>query len=84
VLLLLADVAAFAGMTAFWVKMGLIVLLMANATVMMRREKKLRALSGAPNGALAGMVWAALRRHAAASLTLWFAIVLAGTAMTSS
>ena len=31
-----------------------------------------------------GKLWAGLRRHAWASLTLWFAIVLAGTAMTSS
>lgn len=87
ILLLLADLEAFVVMKAFWVKMSLIVLLTLNALLMMRREKQLHLLTATPvssQAAANGKVWARLRRHAFASLVLWFAIVLAGTAMTSS
>ena len=86
-LLFLADLEAFVIMPAFWVKMSLISLLIVNASFMMRREKQLR-LSVAPpvppNATVNGRMWRRLRGHAFASLVLWFAIVLAGTAMTSS
>ncbi|MEP6831816.1 MAG: hypothetical protein ABJB74_00420 [Gemmatimonas sp.] len=87
VLLFLADLEAFVIMPAFWVKMLLIVLLIVNASFMVRREKQLRLLFASPvraNPAVNGLIWTRLRRHAFASLVLWFAIVLAGTAMTSS
>lgn len=86
-LLLLADLEAFVIMPAFWVKMSLILLLIVNATFMMRREKQLRLMVPSPvpaNPGENGRVWMRLRHHAFASLLLWFAIVLAGTAMTSS
>ena len=86
-LLFLADLEAFVIMPAFWVKMSLISLLIVNASFMMRREKQLR-LSVAPpvppNATVNGRMWRRLRGHAFASLVLWFSIILAGTAMTSS
>ena len=87
ILLFTADLEAFVIMPAFWVKMSLILLLIVNASFMVRREKQLRLLvaSAVPaNPAGSNRVWARLRGHAFASLVLWFAIVLAGTAMTSS
>ena len=87
VLLFLADLEAFVIMPAFWVKMSLILLLIVNATFMMRREKQLHLLVASPvpsNSVVSARVWTRLRRHARASIVLWFAIVLAGTAMTSS
>lgn len=87
VLLFLADLEAFVIMPAFWVKMSLILLLIANASFMVRRERQLRLLVVSPvptSPAVNGRLWARLRRHAVASLVLWFAIVLAGTAMTSN
>jgi hypothetical protein len=86
VLLLLADLKAFVGMPAFWIKMVLILLLMANAVFMMRHEGQFRAMTATANGtepSETGALWQRIRRHALASLTLWFAIVLASTAMTS-
>lgn len=86
-LLLLADLEAFLGMPAFWIKMGLIALLMTNAWFMMRRERQLRAVAEAPLVdalPVQNVLWMRLRRHAYTSLALWFAVVLAGTAMTSS
>ncbi|MEO7997338.1 MAG: hypothetical protein ABI852_07830 [Gemmatimonadaceae bacterium] len=87
VLLLLADVEAFLRMPAFWIKMGLILLLVGNASLMLRRETQLRRIESAlvpVAPAINGRLWLALRRHALASLALWFAIVLAGTALASN
>ena len=87
VLLLLADFEAFMGMPAFWVKMLLIVLLIGNASLMRRRESQFQSNAVGPVGSSSpqnGQLWTGLRRHAWTSITLWFAIVLAGTTMTSS
>lgn len=86
-LLLLADFEAFVGMPAFWLKMSLILVLVTNAWLMQRREALIKTTAAGPLGLsspLGGNLWAGLRRQAWTSLTLWFAIVLAGTAMTSS
>ena len=92
-LLLLADVEAFAVMPAFWLKMALIALLTVNALLMRSQERRLRAMDGepvpavVPNPPVASSPergWARMRRHAWASMVLWFAIVLAGTAMTTT
>ena len=85
-LLLFADLEAFVVMPAFWVKMVLLLLLMWNALCMLRRERQLRALDSTLDGVAkptAIALWKRLQRHAYASLGLWFAIVFAGTAMTS-
>ena len=88
-LLLLADVQTFVVMRLFWIKMALILLLMTNALFMMRHERRLRAVvlaerAVAPANNDITARWSRLRKHAWASLSLWFAIVLAGTAMTSA
>ena len=87
--LFLADVEAFAVMRQFWIKMALILLLLTNALLMMRQERRLNAMRHdvAAKGSQPSTtppLWARLRRHAWASMSLWFAIVLAGTAMTSA
>jgi len=90
ILLLLADLEAFVGMLAFWVKMGLIILLIVNASLMLRQEQRLRIVASSHTDAgVTGpgdtdRLWARLRRHAWTSLTLWFGIVFAGTAMTTT
>lgn len=84
VLLLLADVEAFFRMPAFWIKMSFILALLANALLMYRRETQLRMLESEPvpvAPAISKRLWVRLRRHAYASIALWFAIVFAGTAM---
>ncbi len=75
-LMLAADIEALAGSAAFWIKMGLIGLLLVNGTAMVRAERRV-----AP-GLLDG--WARLRVASRLSLTLWFAIVLVSTLLTSS
>lgn len=85
VLLMLADVEAFLRMPAFWIKMALILSLIANALLMLRRETQLRLIESEPvpvSPAINERLWVRLRRHAIASVVLWFAIVLAGTALT--
>ena len=71
VAMFLADVEEFWGSATFWVKMGLVALLLANGALMTRTE---RALRRAP----APATWGRLRVHAIASLALWMGITLGG------
>lgn len=77
VLLFMADVETFATSPAFWIKMGLVALLLLNGLLLSRTEGALR---GAPAEAThASSLWERLRATAWSSAALWLAIVLAGT-----
>lgn len=86
-LLFLADVEAFAASPIFWTKMGLVLLLVANALVTSRMDSALRrdadasATSTAPDRH--ARRWRRRRAGALASAVLWFGLVLAGTALAS-
>jgi len=73
-----SDVDTFWGSWVFWVKMGLIVLLLVNGWVMTRVERQLTVdpSEGAPG-------WNGLHRAAVVSVTLWFATTLAGVMLTN-
>jgi uncharacterized membrane protein len=75
-LMFAADVDALSAQPAFWIKMGLVALLLANGWTMTRAERRLRA--GHPSE---GDGWRRLRRASLASLVLWFAVVLAGSVL---
>jgi hypothetical protein len=74
-LLAAADVETYATLPAFWMKMGLIALLLANGVWMRRTERDLAAGS---------MAWKRLHAAAVISLLLWFAVLLASTFLTSA
>ena len=76
-LLLLSDVDVFLGSAWFWVKLGIVGLLLANGFVMTRTE---RALA---NGGDEGVLWGRLRTISVLSLTLWIATTLVGVALTN-
>ena len=71
VLMFTADLEAFAGSVVFWVKMGLVLLLLANGYALTRAETTLRR---DPAGG-----WDRLRTVSIASSVLWLSLVLAGT-----
>lgn len=75
-LMLAGDLETLLGLTVFWVKMALIVALLANGFVMTRVERTVRP-GAAPN-------WPRLRAVSAISLMLWFAIVLVSTFLASA
>ena len=75
VLLFLSDVDEFLESPAFWVKLGLIGLLLLNGFVLTRTERSLA--TGANETAL----WARLRMVSVLSLTLWIATTLAGVVL---
>jgi hypothetical protein len=83
VLLFAADVESLAASPAFWVKLGLVALLLANGAVLARTE---RALRRAPDGEApdAAPLWRRLRRASVASAALWLAVVLAGVAVVNA
>ncbi|HYW09104.1 MAG TPA: hypothetical protein VE913_19245 [Longimicrobium sp.] len=75
-LMLAADVGTYLGSVTFWVKMGLIVLLLANGYAvrstrgMLEREPE--------------RAWMRLRAAAAASFGLWLGVLLAGSWLTNA
>ena len=76
--MLAADLDTFLGSWVFWVKMALIVALLANGAVMTRLERTLAA-----PGSGTSDQWGRLRGIAITSLTLWLAITLAGVILTN-
>jgi hypothetical protein len=72
-LMFAADLESLAVAPAFWVKIGLIAVLLANGYAMVRTERRLQL---APDD---GRLWRRLRVASFASLALWFAVVLAGS-----
>ena len=72
----LSDVETFWDTRVFWVKMGLVALLLLNGLVMRQAE---RLEASAPARA-----WARLKTTAVVSLVLWFSVVLASTILKSS
>ncbi len=77
----LADVKTYATSGYFWVKMGLVALLMANGLYLLLAEKRLNAAvdrAGPPTPAVEPGLWRHLRRASVASLTLWGLTALAG------
>jgi hypothetical protein len=76
--LLAADLDTFLFSWVFWVKIGLIGLLLANGALMTLTERSLRAAESER-----GDAWLRLRIVAIASLSLWMMITLAGVVLTN-
>jgi hypothetical protein len=72
-LLFASDFETFLYSRFFWIKMGLVLLLLMNGLVLWRAER--RALSGDD------AAWGTLRFTAMASITLWFLTTLGGVAL---
>jgi hypothetical protein len=72
----LSDLDTFWDTKVYWIKMGLVALLLLNGFVMQQAE---RLASAAP-----GKGWQQLRTTSIISLVLWFAVVLASTVLKSS
>ena len=85
-----ADIEAFAASPAFWVKLGLVALLLANGAVLARTERALRRrYAGVPDPAARDEVaserlWRRLRRTAALSMLLWTATLVAGAVLVNA
>lgn len=77
-----SDVETFFGSWIFWMKMGLIVLLLVNGAILTRTERRLR-LAGGRDEPDVHAGWRRLRTLAITSLALWLSIVLAGVALTN-
>ena len=76
--MLAADLDTFLGSWVFWLKMALIVALLANGARMTRLERTLAGTADA-----SADQWRQLRGSAITSLVLWLTITLAGVILTS-
>jgi uncharacterized membrane protein len=75
-LMLAADLDTFATSLVFWVKLGLIGILLLNGYLMTRAERSLRGDPGAGAGG-----WRRLRQTSIASVVLWLTVLLLGTVL---
>ncbi len=80
VLLFAADVETYFVSWILWVKLLLIATLLGNGYLMTRAEGRIGPTPMAADDAS----WATLRRTAAASMVLWFAIAFAGVALVNA
>ena len=76
--MLTADIATFVASPIYWVKMGLVVLLVFNGVVLERTETALRS------GRASISSWKKLRFSAMASVFLWIATLVAGVVLTNA
>jgi len=83
VLLFAADVETFAVSTLFWVKMGLIAVLLANGAGLYRTEKRLVRDDVDEDPELSARLWRRLGRRARTSLGLWLLVAVLGTVLTN-
>jgi hypothetical protein len=81
-----ADIKTFAGSPVFWVKLGLVTLLLANGAVLERTEAALKKDNAvevlSPNRS--NRMWKRLRRSAVFSIALWTATIVAGTVLVNA
>ena len=76
VAMLLSDVETFWSTRVFWIKMSLVVLLLANGLLMRQAEQLASAMPA--------WAWRRLTATSIISLVLWFAILLASTMLGNS
>lgn len=81
-LLLAADLETYWGSWIFWLKMGLILLLLLNGGVMVRAERALRRETETGSGQESA--WQRLRMTAISSLMLWLVITFVGVALVNA
>lgn len=78
----LADIESFVAAPAFWVKLGMVTLLLANGAVLTRTERRLgRATRDGAAERDVNALWARLRFNAQCSLALWALTVVAGSTL---
>ena len=81
VLLTAADFKTFVVSPAFWVKMGLITLLVINGAVLTRTEAAIR---GRPSSATDERLWNRLQTNSRVSIALWMLTLVAGVVVTDA
>ena len=81
-----ADIETFAGSPVFWIKLGLIALLLLNGLFLERTEARLRFASALhrPESPKENQLWRRLRFTAVMSIALWSATLVAGTVLVNA
>ena len=79
-----SDVKTFLTSPVLWVKLGLVALLVFNGVVLERTESALRRSDNATANGKPPALWKRLRISAICSISLWIAILVAGTVLVSA
>jgi hypothetical protein len=86
VLIATADLETYVNSPVFWVKLGLVALLLVNGAILARTESRLRAFAARPDAepSRLDVLWRRLRVSAIASLALWTATLVAGALLVNA
>ena len=76
-----SDVKTYATTPVFYIKLGLVALLLANGGVLQQAETRLRRAARQGDGARVPALWRLLRTSSWCSLALWTATLVAGVAL---
>lgn len=79
-----SDVKTFLTSPVLWVKLGLVALLVFNGVILERTESALRRSDNATADGQPPALWKRLRISAICSISLWIAILVAGTVLVSA
>lgn len=81
-----ADIKTFVGAPVFWIKLGLVTLLLMNGVVLERTEASLKKGNSIEvlSRDRSRKMWKRLRRSAVLSIALWTATIVAGTALVNA
>jgi uncharacterized membrane-anchored protein len=81
-----ADIKTFVGAPVFWIKLGLVTLLLMNGVVLERTEASLKKGNSLEvlSRDRSRKMWKRLRRSAVLSIALWTATIVAGTALVNA
>lgn len=81
-----ADIKTFADAPVFWIKLGLVTLLLMNGVVLERTEASLKKGNSLEilSADRSRKMWKRLRRSAVLSIALWTATIVAGTALVNA
>jgi uncharacterized membrane protein len=78
-----ADIEEFFEKPIFWIKMGLIVVLLINGAMMQKSEGRVLAGTASPPATSNEAEWARIGRFARVSMTLWVVITIVGVVLAS-
>lgn len=77
-LMLGSDIAEFVAKPIYWIKMGMVVLLLINGLMLQRAEMRVLAGTTNSNAMSPDGLWKHIALYARFSITLWIAITVAG------
>lgn len=82
-LMVTSDIEEFVVQPIYWIKMGLVVVLLINGAMLQKSETRVMAGSALPPATSNEAEWARIGKFARVSMTLWVVIAIVGVVLAS-